>query len=238
MAAPRDSLVNLLEGGFSETTTSRPMLFREADEHRPREPHRLFEDATMNLTSEGEVRATLHVSTREPDLVLIHRANDRRSSIPLASVPRLTPGRYAIDVVERVVSLREPGGWRVVSGSVVAVRIRLRDATAVNHQPMAHVERFKSAFVTIGLQLAVGGTKPGNIANEACMQVRVHGIAVVAWQGPRFELASPGEMAVINPYIAGHAWLGRDGAGRVVEVSLHGEEGTEVLRRLAQEGPA
>ena len=226
-----ESLVALIDGGASGTTTSLPELGGARAKAAPSSPHRLFEEATMDLTGDGEVRAALRMSTRTPELVLTHGAIASLGSMAPTEVPGLAPGRYAVDVVERLVSHHEPGGWRVISGCFIGARIRLRDATVVHHERIAPIERLNRMFV-IGSPPGVRAANYGSLAAEAYAQAHAEGVSIVAWRGSRLELASPGEVAVFKGF-AIQNWLGRDEAGRVVEVSCYDHAGAFVLGQMA-----
>jgi hypothetical protein len=233
-----DSLVALIHCGAPGAATLLPDLASARGEAAPSSPRRLFEEVTMELTRDGKIRAALKTSTQEAELVLADGAIARAWPKTPAGKPGLAPGGYIVDVVERLVSIHPRGGWRVVRGKVVAARIRHRDARVVRREQMAFDEQSHKSFVMIGLPRAVRAAEQDNIADEAYLQVRAQGVGVVArrgWLGSRFELVSRGEMAVFDVGTDNevHIWLGRDGAGHIVEVSFYGDEGAAVLRQMA-----
>jgi hypothetical protein len=226
-----ESLVALIDRGASGAGTSLPELGNERAKSAPISPHRLFEEATMDLTCDGQVRAALRTSTRTPELALTHGAIAPLGSMAPTEVPGFAPGRYAVDVVERLVSHLKPVGWRVIDSRFIAIRIRLRDATVVSHERLAPAG-LSGLTSVIGSPPAVRAATHYNLAAEASAQTRAEGVSVVAWRGSRLEPASRGEMAVFALY-AKYVWLGRDEAGRVVEVSCYGGDGAAVLEQMA-----
>jgi hypothetical protein len=145
-------------------------------------------------------------------------------------VPGLAPGRYAIDLVERLVIRPEPGEWQpqLISDRFVAARIRLRRAQVASHELMA-VAPLGVPFV-VGLPASVGAAKYDDLTVEARAQAHEEGVTVVARRGSRLEPARSGEMAVFA-VVARQIWLGRDGDGRVVEVAGYGDRRAAVLRK-------
>jgi hypothetical protein len=229
-----DRMVALIEHGDRSAPEALPQIAARGDS-TPSSPHRLFERVITTLTQDGEARAGLTTSTERVELELaggvIARAWPKRAE----PWPMLEPGCYDIDTVERAVAVRDAGGIRVISRDTVAARVRLRHATVVTHELQANDERLQTSFVMVGLQRAVRAVEQANVSHDAYLQVRARGVAVVAQRGPRFELASHGELAVfdVGTMNESHFWLGRDEAGRVVEVSFVGDEGAAVLRQLA-----
>ena len=72
------------------------------------------------------------------------------------------------------------------------------------------------------------------IAGEAYSRIRQRGAGVLSRRGSKFELAERGEIVVleVGTNNEAHLWLGRDEAGRVVEVAFCGDEGAAVARQM------
>ena len=234
VVAALDSLVKLIREGVSGAARPPPKLIGASAKDMPESPLGLFKNTMTVVTQDGRVKAALRSRTEDSVVVLGDSALALAWPKVPVKIPPLAPGELAVELVDRLVAVQEADRWRVIRSSVVAGRVRLRDAKAVTHELLAPSEWRSPTLVMVGTSEGIQSVDQFGIAGEAYSRIRQRGAGVLSRRGSKFELAERGEIVVleVGTNNEAHLWLGRDEAGRVVEVAFCGDEGAAVARQM------
>ncbi len=232
-----ESLVRLIDGDAPAGTT--PKVAIESTENMPSSPHRLFENPTMDLTEDGEVRAMFRTSTRTADIVLDDAVVVSESGEVPLDAPKLAPGTYAVEVVHHLLVNREGKPWRVDDGEgepwrfddnrlPTAARIRRRDTTI---QRRKHLTLERKDRVFVGPPAILPAMKDERGSNGALSHLQ--GIRIFAWPGSSSGVTARSEVAIFHWFLKQQVWLGYDEMGRVAEVTCLRPGAERALERLS-----
>lgn len=234
VVAALDSLVKLIREGASGTARPPPKLIGASAKSMPESPLGLFKNTMTVVTQDGRVKAALRSRVEDSVVVLGESALALAWPKVLVEAAPLASGEFVVEIVNRLVAVQEADEWRVIRCSVAAGRVRLRNARAVGHERVALGEWHFSSFVMVGALEDVHSVGQFEIVGDAYSKIRQRGAGVLSRRGSQFELTERGEIAVLDVGTnnEAHIWLGRDEAGRVVEVGFCGDEGAAVARQM------
>lgn len=195
-------------------------------------PSMLFEELEAALTGDGAVRAALLTTTRETGLTLDHAALRFGWEDDVVAEIDFEPGRYAIDVAKRRVTVRAGDGLLYGAPAVVAVRVHLPGSVVTRRAPLWDGPACSSRVV-LGAPREVHAVGQFTVASEAYDRICPHGAALLVEREGRFVPVESASLAILDVDSSGevHLTLGRDGAGRAIELTYWGDRGTKLLAR-------